>query len=135
MSQEQLFALYMQLTGDLRSLWFAFGGLTVVIAGWLLSRKQMLRASQRIALSIGWLSATGYLGSALTSRYRLLAAVATDIGALPSQSGIARAIGEGKGYYEHASVFVFGALGAISVAAMVLIWTNVAVQIDPSPPK
>jgi hypothetical protein len=61
MTPEQLISLYFQITSDIRSLWFSFGGVTVLITGWLLSRKNALRVTQRLALSIGWLSVTGYV--------------------------------------------------------------------------
>jgi LPXTG-motif cell wall-anchored protein len=130
MTQEQSISLYLQLTGDIRSLWFAFGGLAVVVAGWLLARKHALGASQRLALTIGWLSASGYLGSALMNRYRLAAALVAEVKSGNPQSAVAKAIAAGSDLYEHYDLFVWGSLGAISVAAMLLIWSNVAVQVE-----
>ena len=130
MSQDQLVQLYLQLTSDIRSLWFGFGGLTVVVAGWLLSRKRPLTTSQRLALSIGWLGASGYLGSSLMNRYRLASAVVVDIKGTNSQVGLLKAIAEASPLYEHYSIFVWGSLGAICIGALLLIWSNIAVQVE-----
>jgi hypothetical protein len=132
---EQLIQLYLQLTGDVRSLWFAFGAVTVIIAGWLLARKRALGTAQRMALSIGWFSVTGYVGSSLMNRYRLLAAVVSDIAKAESPSSVTAAIAEASRFYEHHEVFVYGSLAALSVGAILLIWSNIAVQFDDKPPK
>jgi hypothetical protein len=130
MPQDQLVQLYLQLTSDIRSLWFGFGGLTVVVAGWLLSRKRKLDLSQRLALTIGWLGATGYLGSSLMNRYRLTSAVVADIKGTSPQAGLVMAIAEASPLYEHYSIFVWGSLTAICIGALLLIWSNIAVQVE-----
>ena len=99
MTQEQAISLYLQLTGDIRSLWFAFGGLAVVVAGWLLARKRPIGASQRLALTIGWLSASGYLGSAIMSRYRLAAALVAEVKSANPQSAVTKAIAASSDLY------------------------------------
>ena len=130
MTQDQLVQLYLQLTNDIRSLWFGFGGLAVVVAGWLLSRKRLLSASQRIALSIGWLGASGYLGSSLMNRYRLTLAVVQDLKGASAHSGIAKAVVDASPLFENYSLFVWSSLGAICIAALLLIWSNIAVQVE-----
>jgi hypothetical protein len=126
MSPEQAISLYLQLTNDIHGYWAAFGALTVLILGWLLSRKRLLRFGQRVALTIGWFAASGYLGSSLMNRYRLVAAVAKDVETLKSDGHLLKAIAELGPLYQHYETFVWTSFGAISIGALVLIWTNVA---------
>lgn len=126
MTADQSIALYLQLTADIRSLWFAFGGLAVLFVGWLLARKEGLRVSQRLALTIGWFACAGYLASALNNRYILVNAVIADAAKLPPASELASAIASLSAVYSAHTVFVLGAVGALSLAAMLLVWTNVA---------
>ena len=126
MTNEQAVALYFQLTGDIRTLWFAFGGLAVLFVGWLLTRKDRLRAAQRLALTIGWFASAGYLASALTNRYTLLTALVGDIAKYQQTSELMKAISSLSSTYPTHTVFVFGAVGAISFAAMLLVWSNIA---------
>ena len=100
--------------------------MSVLILGWLLSRKTTLRFGQRVALTVGWFAASGYLGSSLMNRYRLVAAVARDVQALKSDTNILEAIAEVGLLYQHYETIVWTSFGAISIGALVLIWTNVA---------
>ena len=126
MSSEQAISLYLQLTNDIHTYWGAFGALTVLILGWLLSRKTALRFSQRVALTIGWFAASGYLGSSLMNRYRLVAALARDVDTLKSDISLLKAIAEYGPVYQHYETIVWTSFGAISIGALLLIWTNVA---------
>jgi len=133
MSPEKAISLYLQLTSDIHTYWGAFGALTVLILGWLLSRKTKLRFSQRVALTIGWFAASGYLGSSLMNRYRLVAALAQDVEAIKSDTSVLRAIAELGPLYQHYELIVWTSFGAISIGALVLIWTNVAHQPTSAP--
>jgi hypothetical protein len=126
MSSEQAISLYLQLTNDIHAYWGAFGALTVLILGWLLSRKTTLRFSQRIALTVGWFAAAGYLGSGLMNRYRLVAALAQDVETLKSGTRLLKVIAETGPLYQHYETIVWTSFGAISIGALVLIWTNIA---------
>lgn len=126
MSPEQAIALYMQLTDDIHAYWVAFGALTVLIVGWLLSRNTTLRFSQRISLTIGWFAASGYLGSSLMNRYRLVSALSQDVQALKSDIGVLKVISELSPLYQHYETIVWASFGAISIGALLLIWTDVA---------
>ena len=131
MSPEQAISLYMQLTGDIHAYWVAFGALTVLIAGWLLSRKAKLRLSQRLALTIGWSAASGYLGSSLMNRYRLVSALSNDVQALQSDIGVLKVVAELSPLYQHYETIVWSSFSTISVGALLLIWTNIANQAAP----
>src|SRR4249920_1951968 len=125
MSSEQVISLYLQLTSDIHTYWGAFGALAILMVGWLLTRKTTLRFSQRVALTIGWFAASGYLGSSLMNRYRLVAALAQDASALKSEINVLKLIGELGPLYQHYETIVWTSFGAISIGALVLIWTNV----------
>ena len=128
MSLEQAISLYLQFTNDIRAYWVAFGALIVLILGWILSRKTSLRFSQRVGLTIGWFAASGYLASSLMNRYRLVAALAQDIEKVKSDISVLKAISEFGPIYQHYETIVWTSFGAISIAALVVIWTNVAHQ-------
>src|SRR5262245_42608298 len=126
MSSEQVISLHLQLTHDIHAYWGAFGALTVLILGWLLSRKTALRFSQRVVLTMGWFAASGYLGSSLMNRYRLAAALVEDVQKIRSETSVLKAIAEAGPLYQHYETIVWTSFGAISIGALVLIWTNVA---------
>jgi hypothetical protein len=128
MTPEQAISLYMQLTGDIHAYWVAFGAVAVLIVGWLLSRKAKLQLSQRVSLTIGWFAAAGYLGSSLMNRYRLVSALAQDVETLKSDIGVLKVIAELSPIYQHYETIVWTSFGAISIGALLLIWTNVASQ-------
>jgi len=121
----------MQLTSDIHAYWVAFGALTVLIVGWLLSRKAKLRFSQRVSLTIGWFAASGYLGSSLMNRYRLVSALSKDVQTLKSDIGVLKVIAELSPLYQYYETIVWTSFGAISLGALLLIWTNVASQTTP----
>ena len=130
MTTDQAVALYLQVTGDIRTLWFSFGAVTVLFLGWLLAKREPLRLAQRLALTIGWFASAGYLASALTNRYILVTALVADISKLQQTSELVKAISSLAARYTAHTVFVHGAVGAISVAAMLLVWTNLAVGLS-----
>jgi hypothetical protein len=133
MSPDEAVSLYLRLTNDIHAYWGAFGAVTVLIVGWLLSRKTDLRFGQRVALTIGWFAATGYLGSSLMNRYRLVAALSEDVQALKSGRRVLRAIAELGPIYQHYETIVWTSFGLLSVAAMLLIWSSVAIERAPGP--
>jgi hypothetical protein len=119
MSSEQAISLYLQLTRDIHAYWGAVGALTVLILGWLLSRKTTLRFSQRVALTIGWFAASSYLGSSLMNRYRLVAALAQDVPRLKSETNVLKVIADLGPLYQHYETIVWTSFGAISIGALV----------------
>lgn len=133
MSPEEAVSLYLRLTNDIHAYWAAFGAVTVLIVGWLLSRKTSLRLGQRVGLTIGWFAATGYLGSSLMNRYRLVAALSQDVQALKSSGSLLQAIAELGPIYQHYEIIVWTSFGLLSLAAMLLIWSNVAIERAPGP--
>ena len=128
MSTQDFLSFYLQLTDDIHTYWVSFGALTTLIVGWLLSRKTGIRIGQRMALTIGWFTAAGYLGSSLMNRYRLVAALSQDVKARPSSENVLSMIAELSGIYRHYEVIVWTSFGLISFAAMLLIWSNLAVH-------
>lgn len=128
MSPEEAVSLYLRLTNDIHAYWAAFGAVTVLIVGWLLSRKTGLRFGQRVALTIGWFAVTGYLGSSLMNRYRLVAALSEDVQTLKSTRNLLRAIAELGPIYQHYETIVWTSFGLLSLAAVFLIWSNVALE-------
>ena len=128
MSGEHAISLYLQLTGDIHAYWVAFGALTILVTGWLLTRKAKLGISQRAALTIGWFAGAGYLGSGLMNRYRLVAALSSDVKKIKSDLGMLQVIAELSPIYQHYEVIVWASMAAISVGALLLIWSNVATQ-------
>jgi len=131
MKPEEAISLYLRLTNDIHAYWVAFGAVTVLIVGWLLSRKTGLRCGQRVALTIGWFAATGYLGSSLMNRYRLVAALSEDAQVLKSSGSLLRAIAELGPIYQHYETIVWTSFGLLSIAAVLLIWSNVAIEQAP----
>ena len=127
MNAEQAISLYLKLTGDIHAYWAAFGALTVLIVGWLLAGKARLRVSQRVALTIGWFAASGYLASSLMNRYSLVSALAQDMKALPEMR-VLHAITELGPLYLSYQTIVWTSFGAISIGTLLLVWTDVARQ-------
>jgi hypothetical protein len=126
MTPDQAISLYLKLTSDIHTFWAAFGALFVLIIGWMLSRKSPLQSAQRFALSIGWLSAAGYLGSSLMNRYALVTALAQDLAAMKSDLQVLRTVADLGPLYANYRQIVWVAMGALALAALVLIWSNVA---------
>jgi hypothetical protein len=60
------------------------------------------------------------------NRYRLVAALARDVQALKPETAVLNAIAELGPLYQHYETIVLTSFGAISIGALVLIWTNVA---------
>jgi hypothetical protein len=128
MTSDQAIALYLTLTRDIHSYWAAFGALIVLTTGWMLSRTSPLRIGQRLALTIGWFAASGYLGSSLTNRYWLLSLLTKDAQEIHANGKLLAAIVELGAIYQHYETIVWSSFGAISIGAMYLVWSNVAVQ-------
>nr|CAP47636.1 putative integron gene cassette protein [uncultured bacterium] len=126
MSSEEILSLYLRLTDDIHTYWVSFGALTALIVGWLLSRKKKVRFGQRIALSIGWFAAAGYLGASLMNRYRLVSALSQDVKSRTPGENVLTVIAELGGVYQGYEVIVWTSFGLISCAAMLLIWSNLA---------
>lgn len=126
MNTDQAISLYLKLTGDIHAYWAAFGALTVLIAGWLLAGKTRLRLSQRLALTIGWFAASGYLASGLMNRYSLVSALAQDMKVVKPEMRVLSAIAELGPLYLHYETIVWTSFGAVSIGALLLIWTDVA---------
>ena len=126
MNQDQAIDLYLTLTDTIHSYWLGFGALAVIIIGWLLYKPQPLRPVQRIGLTIGWLGATGYLGSGLMNRYNLLAALSRDIANMKDKTEFLLAVSELGPIYQHYESIVWTSFGFISLGALTLIWTNIA---------
>ena len=125
MDQDRAIDLYLTLTDTIHSYWLGFGALTVIIIGWLLYKPQPLLPAQRIGLTIGWFSATGYLGSSLMSRYNLLAALSRDIANMEDKTEFLLTISELGPIYQHYETIVWTSFGFISLGALILIWTNI----------
>ena len=128
MSSEEILSFYLQLTDDIHTYWVSFGALTTLIVGWLLSRKRGIRIGQRLALTIGWFAAAGYLGSSLMNRYRLVAALSQDARDRPSIENVLNVVTELSGIYRHYEIIVWTSFGLISFAAMLLVWSNLVVH-------
>jgi hypothetical protein len=60
------------------------------------------------------------------NRYRMVAALAQDVQALKSDIGVLKVIAELGPLYQHYETIVWTSFGAVSLGALVLIWTNVA---------
>ncbi len=133
MNSEQAISLYLELTDDVHAYWAALGGLIVLIVGWIISRKRLLSSGQRVALTIGWFAAAGYLASSLMNRYQLLAALSKDVAGWNPDIGILVIIAEFSPIYGHFETIVWTSFGIVSLGAMLLIWTNVAIRSAPSP--
>ena len=126
MTPEQAISLYLKLTSEIHTFWAAFGALFVLIVGWMLTRKSPLQSAQRFALSIGWLSAAGYLGSSLMNRYALVMALAQDLVAMKSDLQVLKTVADLGPLYANYPQIVWVAIGALAIAALLLIWSNVA---------
>ena len=125
MEQDRAIDLYLTLTDTIHSYWLGFGTLTVILVGWLLSKKSRLTLAQRIGLTIGWFSSAGYLGSSLMNRYKLVAALSRDIQAVEGKSNVAIEIEKLGPIYQHYETLVWSSFGFISIGVILLIWTNV----------
>ena len=129
MDSTQAISLYLQLTDDVHVYWASMGGLIVLIVGWILTRNESLGAGQRIALTIGWFAAAGYLASSLTNRYHLLAALSLDIASGELEQRTLQVIAELSPIYALSGTIVWTSFGTISLGAMLLIWTNITKKI------
>jgi len=130
MTAEQAISLYLRLTDDIHTYWGAIGAVSVLLLGWMMTRKAPLRLAQRIALTVGWLGAAGYLGSSVMNRYRLLLALTQDVEKLRQATPAAdlsllRALTEFSSVYANYEILVWTSLGVISLGMLVLLWTNV----------
>ena len=130
MSEQQDIALYLSLNDDIHAYWAGFGAVAVLLFGWMLSRNSPPSASQRIALTLGWLVATGYLASSLMGAYRMLNALAHDVAQMVAgnpgdDSFLLRAIREYAPIYEHYETLVWSSSGLITLCVLFVIWSNV----------
>lgn len=122
MTSEQAISLYLKLTNDIHAYWGAFGALVTVIVGWLLSRKERPSLSQRIALTVGWFAAGGYLASSLMNRYQLVYALSQDLSG--QTLNVLNAVANLGPLYKHYEEIVWLSFGLISLAAIFLIWSH-----------
>jgi hypothetical protein len=125
MEQDRAVDLYLALTDTIHSYWLGFGAITVILVGWVLSRNTSLKLSQRVALTIGWFSSAGYLGSSLMNRYKLVSAHIQDIQVLENKNRVLEVVERLDPIYQHHETLVWTSFGFISLGVMVLIWTNV----------
>jgi len=128
MNPEELLSVYLRLTNDIHSYWAGFGALTILIVGWLLSRKKGIRFVQRIALTVGWFAVSGYLGACLINRYRLVSALSQDVQSIPPNKNVLKVIAELSPIYQHFEAIVWTSFGLISFAAMLLIWSDISIE-------
>jgi len=133
MNTDKAASLYLELTSDIHAYWAAFGAVTVLSVGWLLSRKTRLRSAQRVGMTIGWFAAASYLASSLINRYRILKALLNDVSALIGKKAIPdshliQALTEYQGAYQHYGTIVWTSFGLISFGVLFLIWSNLLAE-------
>jgi len=129
MTEQQALDIYLNLTDSIHTNWGAFGAVAIVLFGWVLSSNKQINISQKIALSIGWLAAAGYISSSLMGKYRLLNALVKDIEELQRNSQLTKTnilneITEFSSAYASYEIIVWSSFGFITFGIFTVIWSN-----------
>ena len=136
MTDAEAIAIYLDLTEDIHAYWGAFGVFGAVLVGWLISVKARLGVAQRMAVSLGYLAASGYIVSTLLNRYKMMKALMAEVDRL-KEAGVSEAqpmltaILDGASVYRNYEILVWTSYGLITFAFAYVIWSGITRRRDP----
>lgn len=106
-----------------------FGVLAAILIGWFVSLKRSLVLSQKLAVTIGYFIASGYIISVLFNRYSLMSELIRDIERLATSdtsSHLLIKLVSFTSYYRHHEILILTSYVFITAIFGYVIWSGVA---------